>query len=327
MKSKSLKILISLLVSGGLLLYVISTVSWDQVASHVKQMSWSALIPATLVWVLHFYIRGLRWRYLLPKTEKPSVQLLFDGIMLGSFATFVLPLRAGEFIRPLYITRHTKYSFPTAFVSVVIERFFDLSMVLASFGAVTFFVPSLPEWANAGAIALSTLAFGIFVFILIGTFLPEITINIVRFFTRYLPQKLGIAIEKFIGEFLLGAAVMKDVKNLAIIILLTVLVWLTCFASFYIFFSVLSIHVPVLLAVTLAVIVALAVAAPSAPGFIGVFQIGCIAAFALFNYSEELATAYSILSHAHQFVMFVAYGSYILFREGLSFGELRKSSG
>lgn len=321
--SKSIKIIVSLLVSAALLAYVISTVSWHEVAIHMKQISWVALIPATLVWVVHFYIRAFRWRFLLPKTDRPKVQTLFDGIMLGSFGTFILPLRAGEFIRPLYITRHTNYSFSTAFVSVVIERFFDLSMVLASFAAVTYLVPGLPAWAHHGALALSTLAIGIFIFILVGTFLPDLTLSLVRKVISFFPAKIQSVSEKFLSDFLHGASVLKDWKNLLAIVGLTAMVWASCFVSFYVFLSVLSIQGSFMLGVTIAVIVALAVAAPSAPGFIGVFQVACIAAFSLFNLSEELATAYSILNHAHQFLIYVLYGCFVLFREGISLGDLK----
>lgn len=78
-----------------------------------------------------------------------------------------------------------------------------------------------------------------------------------------------------------------------------------------------------MLSITLTVLVALAVAAPSAPGFIGVYQVAAVACFALFGLSAEKATAYSLLSHAQQYVLYSVIGVTILLKRGLSLRALR----
>jgi hypothetical protein len=74
------------------------------------------------------------------------------------------------------------------------------------------------------------------------------------------------------------------------------------------------------------VMVALAVAAPSAPGFLGTFQVGCILALStVYGFSKEFAMAYSVIGHLLQMVFNVAAGLFVLHRRGLTFSQLRSS--
>jgi hypothetical protein len=107
---------------------------------------------------------------------------------------------------------------------------------------------------------------------------------------------------------------------------LSALVWISSYLLSWGYLWLFGIEGSVSFAVAIGVIIALAVAAPSAPGFIGVYQTACLAAFALFAYSEETAIAYSLVSHAHQYVAFVAYGIWVMFKYNLSFRELRGGS-
>jgi uncharacterized membrane protein YbhN (UPF0104 family) len=83
----------------------------------------------------------------------------------------------------------------------------------------------------------------------------------------------------------------------------------------------------VLLSVTTGVLVALFVAAPSTPGFVGVFQAGCVAAAALMQYPIPTAQAYSILVHVVVYLFIIVVGFALLMVHGLSLGELKKAAG
>lgn len=326
MKGHFFKAFLGIGISVVLLVAIARMVEWSEVS---RQMQHARLLPVVWVtglWIIHFIIRAVRWSFLLPGGRSIKIRTLFDSIMLGNFATFVLPLRAGEFLRPLFLTKHSTLSFSSCFVSVVIERFFDLCMVLSMFAYVAFTIPGLPSWTRDGAFGLSTLAAGIFVFIIIGTFLPKQTLAIIRFVTGMLPHKIGDLLQKFLGDFIGGATVLKNPLSLVMIFLLTAIAWGLNVLIFGVFMDVLSLQSSWGLVLTLTVLVALAVAAPSAPGFLGVFQAGCIASFGLFQLSAETATAYSLLCHVHQFILFISYGIYLLFSYGVSFKELRTAS-
>ncbi len=69
---------------------------------------------------------------------------------------------------------------------------------------------------------------------------------------------------------------------------------------------------------------ALAVAAPSSPGFVGVYQVGCTLGFAIFAISENTAITFAILSHVFQYIIFSVYGLHFLSKSQLKFSDLKE---
>ncbi len=326
LSSRRFHSLFGLAVSVGLLLWMFLAIDWNGVGDELSRFEWWAVIPCVAILVGHFYLRALRWRYLLPGTQPVSLQHLFDSLIVGCLATFLLPLRAGEIIRPFMLTRFSKYSFSTGFVSVIVERFFDLAVVLGSFAVVAAYIPSMPDWVHGGAVALSVLAGGIFAAMTVATLFPGFIQRIAAWFFRFLPSGLAKAGEKFLGEFLDGAAVLRHGGRLVITIGLSLAIWGSCFLQFLAYFWLFGDAGNVVVAITVAVIVALAVAAPSAPGFIGVYQVATIAGFQLFGLSEQQAVAYSIVNHLLQYVFFVVYGTIVLLKAGVNLTQLRDQS-
>jgi hypothetical protein len=91
------------------------------------------------------------------------------------------------------------------------------------------------------------------------------------------------------------------------------------------FFFLFNLHVSIWVATTVTVFVALAVAAPSAPGFIGVYQAGCASGFLLFGLNQETALAYAILTHVIHFIIYVIFGVWALVKYDLSFSDLKSA--
>lgn len=324
LQSRAFHATLGIVVSCALLAWLAVVIEWDKVAQELKSVHYWILIPATVAWCFHFLLRALRWRFLLPRTNTTlSIRHSFDSLMVGTLATFVLPLRAGEFVRPYMLSLVTSYSFSTAFVSVVIERFFDLSMVLLSFGIMAMFLPNMPEWVFQGAMILSAIAMVILLVIIAGTLFPSSILKIFKWCFQFLPAPVQPGLNRLAQDFLDGAAVLKSPLNLIIVVLLSVLVWLSCYLTFYLLFFLFSMEASVWTAICVAVIVALAVAAPSAPGFLGVYQTACVAGFALFGISKELAFSYSIVTHAHQFLLFVVIGVLTLMKYNLTLKRLQ----
>ena len=325
LQSRSVQLVLGFGVSGVLIAWMAFTIQWGEVLRYMSDVNYLVFFPVTLVFFLHHSLRSLRWRLLIQDGEGIGFQKLFEGIIIGNFANFILPLRAGEFVRPFMLSRQTDIQFGASFVSIVIERFFDLTTVLLLFG-VTLLMLELPDWTVHGAIALGSIVVGIIIFITLGTFLPVQLMRIVDFFLRFFPEALAKPLRAFVSEFLRGAKVINSAPKFAKIILLTLAVWGSWIVFGYVSLALIDGPVTWELSLALTVIVALAVAAPSAPGFIGIYQTGCIAAFLACGSTQELAVAYAILSHLFQYVIYIALGIFILFKNNLSMRELQASS-
>ncbi|MBN8548832.1 MAG: flippase-like domain-containing protein [Deltaproteobacteria bacterium] len=320
--------LLGLGVSLGLVVWMYFAIEWGEVGTQLANSHYWLLIPVSFVMIGHYILRALRWRYLLPHTERVPLRVLFDGIMVGNFANYILPLRAGEFIRPFILSRESSHSFSTGLVSVVIERFFDLATVLLSFAVMVFFIPEVPPIVQQGASALTVVAGALLVFMLVGTLMPKTAERWIDFGIDFLPAKFRPGIKKFCHDFIEGAAVLGEKGRIWKVLALTAAVWLSSYLIMYLYLFVYAApdhpaaH-SLWLALALGVVVALAVAAPSAPGFIGVYQAGCIASFALFGISKEAGAAFAILTHVYQYLFFCLYGIYYLLHGNVSLADLR----
>ncbi|RIL10669.1 MAG: hypothetical protein DCC75_03880 [Proteobacteria bacterium] len=324
--SRKFHSLLGLSVSVALIAWMILSLEWGLVMAELRRVEFLAFIPCIGLFVIHNLLRAWRWKFLLPDEVPTRLPRLFDAIMVGNFASYILPLRAGEFLRPYFLTRYSKVSFSTSFASVVIERFFDLALVLMVSSYVFGRFADIPDWISKGAMLLSVLAVGIFIFMLVGAFTPNLALKLCESICALMPKGLSSAIAKFLEEFLEGAAILRKPKNLFYVVTLSAAVWGTCFMLFDLFFSLFSYDAPMEMAVTMTVIIALAVAAPSAPGFIGIYQTACIVSFKLFSMSEEFGAAYSLVTHALHYVLFLGLGGYVLIRDNLSLSDLKKTT-
>lgn len=325
---KASQLALGCLISAVTLFFVFKDFEFAKVKESLSEMTLWPIVPFLFFVVLHYYIRCIRWKFLLPtaKERPPTMQALFDSLILGNLASCILPLRIGEFVRPLVLTRWSEYSFGTAFISVVIERFFDLSAVLITFAIVVPMLPSIDPLVSLGAYSLGGLAGALLLFLVLGTLFPVFIREMVAVVARPLPDRLAHLVKRFAGELLDGAAVIKTPGRLFAIVGLSGLVWLTAYLQFWSMLFMFPYSHSFLQGVAICIFVALAVAAPSAPGFVGVFQAGVVAACKLFSYPEAAAQVYSIVIHATTILFFVVLGFTLLFKHNLSLGELRKAA-
>lgn len=325
LNSRLLKSIFGFVVSIALIVWLYFSIQWSVVWQELHHINYWAVIIITVLLIFHFYVRAYRWKFLLPVIEAdkpPSLNILFNCIMIGNFATYILPLRAGEFIRPLLLTNYTKYTFPTAFSSVIVERFFDLMTVLFTFAYVVTQVETLPEWARHGALVLGILASGILVFIVVGSLFPDLALTIVNKFIFFFPEAIKNKILKLVNDFLESAKVVNSLTNLLKIVFLSICVWLIIFIFTYAGFFMIPGEYSFLMALTVTVVIALAVAAPSAPGFIGVYQTACIAGFHIFGISSEKAITYSIVTHLINYILFALFTLFFCLKNGLNMRNL-----
>ncbi len=321
--SKRFHAVFGAVVSAVLLGWLALVVDWELVWVELQRVHLWFLFPMTAVLILHHTLRAVRWRYLLPQGEKESLRGLFESLMVGNLATFLLPLRAGEFIRPYLLSRASTHTFTVAFVSVVIERFFDLAFVLVSFGILLPFVPAMPEWAFGGAASLLVLALIILFVMALGAVAPQRVQQLGERLVQISPAGVRAPLRRGLNDIVVGSGVLRAPSRLLAILALTVVVWSLTFLYYDLGVRLFGMTPSPWVSVTTTVILAFAVAAPSAPGFVGVFQTACVAAFLLFGYTKELALAFALITHLHQYLFMIVVGGWILVSRNLRLSDLR----
>ncbi len=325
MPKLNLKAILGILVSLALIIWLVFAINWQEVWGHLQKIHYWLLIPYTLVILFQFVLRAWRWQFLVPDRTSMSFKLSLDGLIIGNFINYILPLRAGEIARPFFLSRFSKNSFPANFAAVIIERFFDLSLVLILFYISISGLTQIPSWVTQGASVLLLLASGILIFIITACISRKYTQKIISLTCKVLPSFAIKPVNSLLNGILEGTTVIKSKKNLLIVILLSILIWLETIFGYYALLLIFEIPASFTDAIVITVVIALAVAAPSAPGFIGVLQTGCIVGFALVGLDKDLATAFSLISHFHMYLLIIVYGMIVLYQYGLNIKDLQQS--
>src|SRR2546426_4059980 len=87
-------------------------------------------IAATL---LTYVVRAVRWQVLLnPLKEIPMGPLISTNVL--GFSAIYLVGRAGELVRPLWLTRREHVPLTASVATIVVERFLDTFMLIVLFG-------------------------------------------------------------------------------------------------------------------------------------------------------------------------------------------------
>src|SRR5260370_16427408 len=86
-------------------------------------------IAATL---LTYVVRAIRWQVLLNPSKSIRMGPLISTNVLG-FSAICLVGRAGELVRPLWLTKREHVPLTASVATIIVERFLDTLMLLAFF--------------------------------------------------------------------------------------------------------------------------------------------------------------------------------------------------
>lgn len=321
-----ISVILGIFISVAAISYVLQGVDYGQLKTQISRFSPRPVVPLALMGFVMFLVRGLRWRYLLAlgQREKVSVWDLYEATVFGFAATSVLPLRAGEIVRPLFLKRFNGVHFASAFSSIFSERVFDLLAVLALGFVALSQISDPPAFLSVTAKALGVIA-GIGVLgIVFCSFLGQLTLFLAERLLRLLcPERLRVTPLEFLRHAVDALSVLRRGKDLLYVVLLSVLLWSANAVYYQYSLLLLGERAELLTGALLATTIAFAVAAPSSPGFIGTFQFGCTLTLSnILGYPEDFSLAYGILIHLIQTGTTLLLTFAALLRRGLRWGSV-----
>ena len=127
---KTVKSLISAAIAATLLWFSFRDVEWTRFIVGLKSCRWEFIVLSMAAGAFAFWLRGIRWRQLLlPLDPNTSRITTFNGINIGNISNFVFP-RIGEFVRCGVITRRTTITYDKVLGTVVLERGWELLVML-----------------------------------------------------------------------------------------------------------------------------------------------------------------------------------------------------
>jgi serine/threonine protein kinase len=295
------RLIVGSTISIVLLVLLVRFVDVGAVGRTLRDADRGPLLAALGLHIVILLLRVHRW-LVIAEEGRPAARetriLALDAVFLGWFANFALPVKAGDLARPLLYSRGTGRPFPALLAAIAVERILDLLFLGAAFWLAIAVLPTpdLPDWVRWAAIGAGGAALGA-----AGTLLA------VR---RYGARLTGAA-----ARFREGLTLFDRPRVLARAAGWTGVVWGLEALAVSCLIAACGATPSASAAFVVVVGITLAVAAPSAPGQLGVSQWVTLLVLAPYGVDADVAVAVSLLDTATVLFWVVPFGLVAMVRQ------------
>jgi len=332
---KWINFIIGLAISAVCLTFLFRGVDFGEVYDTIQRIEYRPIFFAIIVGTVSFLLRAIRWQFLIRPVKKISVMNLFSATSIGFMANNILPFRLGEFIRPYIIAKKEDISFSSSLATIVAERIFDMfTLLIVLFFSFYYlsdrlasrFPDEFPIMKGA-SITLLAAAVTILALIILIMERREFIASLLGRLLRPVSAKLAEKISGLVSSFSSGFNVFREGKTLCLTFFYSLLMWLIITLVFYFTLDAFRLNdqLPFYTSFVIIALIAVAVAPPSAPGFIGIFHLACKMGLMIFDVSEDEAVSYAIIVHLINIVPVTLLGLFFLWRENMTLSELSKA--
>jgi uncharacterized protein (TIRG00374 family) len=304
--------LLALLVAGILLVLAFRGANWNEMWATAQRGNTAYLAIGCALLSSSGLLRGLRWRVLLSSERGLSAAAVFWATMVGYLGNALLPARAGEVIRSVLIGRHATISKSYVLATVLTERILDGLALLAIGSLGIAALPSVPAalLAASRTFLVVVVAGGLALLVL-----PSFRHVLPAWLAR-LPLKAqwrdrlgGMAL-----EFLLGMRAFQHPRRALSFAALTASIWIEDSMLALVVARAFGLTLTVPQAVVFLASLGLSSAAPSTPGYLGIYQFVAVAVLVPFGFSQNEALVYILAFQMVSYVVVLTWGSLGLWR-------------
>ena len=305
---------------------------WPQVKLSVQKSDWRLIVLAIVFVLLGYLWRALRWRAFLAPLAKASLREVWIATTVG-FGTVLVFGRIAEVVRPAVLPMRDKRVRPAAsFVTIVVERLYDMMAV------VLFFAVNL-LWFRPAAGTAADFSRARIVGWLLVAFLGSAIALLIWFKRRHhsvvgwldkrisgtsgLRGRLKRALLSTLEQLATALSVLSDVRQLAISIGWTVLLWISvALGNLFVFRAF---GLPFGMSQVLFVLgwSMVGSAVPTPGGAAGAFHAATGAALVLLGVGRDQAAAIAIILHLVDFAPAALFGLFYFLRGDINVARLR----
>lgn len=334
-KNIGFSMLLGSIVSLAALYFAFRNIPLRDLLSYMLSINYLWIVPAVVVILIAFSLRTVRWVYILELDYSVGFWQAFHPLMIGFMVNCILPGRVGELARPVVLNRNKSIPVSTGLATVVVERFFDLVVLLLLFLVVSFYVrigsdvsldfggyhidQNVLAKVFRGMLQLSGLLIGGLLLVSFSktrhmlksaVLAAPALLPFVDARTRAkITVRVSTPIARIIDNIASGMALVKEPKRIVVCLLYSVAVWFFSALSYYVFSlgcPEVSLTFSEMTAVM--VIICFAIALPSVPGYWGLWEAGGIFAMLLFGVAEKDAAGFTLANHVVQIIPVVIVG-------------------
>lgn len=288
-RSKYFRFFLGVAVGAALLFLSVKDVSWSEVKGEIENITYAWIFFAAFLYWTELGIRLVRWRVLLSQLKPPPAGYkIAIAFVSGYAANNVLPAKLGEAFRADLLGRLANVSRLAVFGSIIVERLFDMLMVLGMTAWGVFFVTTthlntLEDVTRGLTLLLAPIA---------------VLVILVYFFVARKSNHLNVKLRAWSGKvqnLLHGLHVLEDSSSYLKLLSSTLAIWtLNCLAIWSIMMA-LDIQLDVNQTILMIGITGISTAIPAAPAGIGTLQYAFYVTAVLFEFSPSTAFVASVI--------------------------------
>jgi len=323
--------LLGVVVSLGFLYWALRGVKPAEFFADLESANPLLYLTSVVLATLTFPTRAFRWRIILASGGSGVRWTpVWHATAIGFMATNLLPARAGELARAYAASRFVDVPLARSIGSIAVERVFDglIIVLLLALAIATFHVAGDAAVRGTTISGIAAWTGGLFIVLLGFLFFlvhapREALAWLAAVVRRVLPARAAEFVVRVTRSFIEGLTILRSPLDFARVVAWSFAVWLINAAAFYAAF--LAFHLgplPLTSPLLLQGIVAVGVAIPSSPGFVGVFEGTAVFALGLYGVARTPAASMALGTHIGWFIPITVIGLWLLARSGLSLKDI-----
>jgi len=308
--------------AAACLAWVLYGVDFGDLWLRLRRLAPIWIVAALAADVVSTVSHGLRWQLLLRPSAALPVFRTTQAIYAGLFASQILPLRAGEFVRGYLVSRFSRLPFASVLPSMVTERIFDGFVLVLGLGVCAFAVDLPRVVERTGAIAGTTiliLACILLVLALLGNRPSSSSPSASPAGRRWHAHA-----KAFLWRFAVELRTLWGSRQLVPGVAVTLLFISLQVVSFWFLMRACGLYVSLWVPAITLIVVRLGTAIPGAPANIGPYQFFCVLSLALFGIEKTTATGFAIVATVVLAIPLVTLGPLAFVSSGLTVSDIRR---
>lgn len=312
MANRSIRIAVSLVLMVALLAVFLWNVNFAEVGHAIASADPLYLAGACLVALLAYWLRALRWQFILLPVKRVRHSSVLLTTAVGYAALSLLPARMGDLIRPLLLARREEFPTSASLASILTERVFDLWSVVLFFLLFILWPPAMPTLGDEAGRNLERLSVAGYVagagllggtLVLLGLFryqdrfIEVLTRPVARIRASWRQPAAN-----FLAHFLDGLRVLQRPRDLLITTVASLVMWYVIFWQIQMVLFAFDIFLPLRASFLIVTLTVIGLAVPTPGGVGGFHKASQIGLTMFFGIELNRATAIAVAYHAICFV-------------------------
>lgn len=291
-------------LSVGLLIAILVKLEWVALWNTLQGIDLTILLLAWLMIAANIAIRAFRWLII---TGRPLTEFaaFWEAGNIGYLGNLLYPARAGEALRIIAIHHFVKLPFGHALSSSLLDRLLDIFIL----GLLAVLVVTIH-----GGHILNPMIVEMLPYLVVGGVL---SLGMIVHFADLIANWIAAQpwkgawmskLKHLLHQAVDGLKTLKRPGQLSLILLITLGVYVIDAFLRWQIMNALGWHLPIDAALTVMVFVVAGSLLPSAPGYVGIYQVACVIALSFYHVSTTDAVAYSLIMQFSEFLIIIFQG-------------------